>query len=44
MSTLAERLPKEMAQFTLRPLFIFEVDVAKPRVIGKTPGHDRRVG
>ena len=44
MSTLAERLPKEMAQLTLRPLFIFEIDVAKPNAIGKTPGHDRRVG
>ncbi len=41
---LAAMLPKEMTDFRFRPLFIFVIDVAKPSIIGKTPGVDRRVG
>jgi hypothetical protein len=46
MSTppLASILPHEMTDFRFRPLFIFVIDVAKPSIIGKTPGVDRRVG
>jgi hypothetical protein len=41
---LATILPKEMTDFRFRPLFIFVIDVAKPSILGKTPGVDRRVG
>jgi hypothetical protein len=41
---LATILPQEMSDFRFRPLFIFVIDVAKPSIIGKTPGVDRRVG
>lgn len=41
---LSTILPKEMADVRFRPLFIFVIDVAKPSIIGKTPGVDRRVG
>lgn len=46
MSTpsLTELLPKEMTSLTLKPLFIFDLQVAKPQVIGQTPSVDRRVG
>ena len=33
-----------MMQLHTRPLFAFQVDVAKPSIVGMTPGHDRRVG
>jgi hypothetical protein len=41
---LSAILPKEMMDFRTRPLLIFSLDVAKPQVVGKTPGVDRRVG
>ncbi|MGH6922790.1 MAG: DUF3237 domain-containing protein [Propylenella sp.] len=41
---LATILPREMTDFRFRPLFIFVIDVAKPSVIGQTPGVNRRVG
>ncbi len=41
---LSTILPREMAEFRFRPLFIFVIDVAKPSIIGKTPGVERRVG
>jgi hypothetical protein len=37
-------IPHEMMKLHTRPLFAFQADVAKPNIIGKTPGHDRRVG
>jgi hypothetical protein len=43
-SSLAAVLPREMAELRARPLFIFQLDVQKPSVIGVTPGCDRRVG
>jgi hypothetical protein len=33
-----------MTDFRFRPLFIFVIDVAKPSIIGETPGVNRRVG
>jgi hypothetical protein len=33
-----------MTDFRFRPLFIFVIDVAKPSIIGQTPGVHRRVG
>ena len=41
---LSSILPREMTEFRSRPLFIFFIDVAKPSIIGKTPGVERRVG
>ena len=41
---LSTMLPREMTEFRFRPLFIFVIDVAKPSIIGKTPGVERRVG
>ena len=42
--SLASILPREMMELRTKPLFAFELAVAKPSVIGVTPGHDRRVG
>src|SRR5262245_9539202 len=33
-----------MTALSARPLFIFSLEVAKPQVVGKAPGVDRRVG
>src|ERR1051326_763314 len=46
MSTesLAAILPREMTALQLQPLFIFQIAVAPPNVIGATPGYDRRIG
>ncbi len=41
---LSAVLPPEMGVLRSRPLFIFSLDVAKPQVVGPTPGVDRRVG
>lgn len=41
---LSAILPREMTDFRFRPLFAFVIDVAKPSVIGNTPGVNRRVG
>ncbi len=40
---LSAILPREMTDFRVRPLLIFTLDVAKPQVVGLTPGVDRRV-
>jgi hypothetical protein len=46
MSTqsFAAMMPREMMELHTRPLFAFQAAVAKPNIIGMTPGHDRRVG
>jgi Protein of unknown function (DUF3237) len=46
MSTdsLAAILPPEMTTMRIAPLFIFQIQVKPPSVIGATPGHDRRIG
>lgn len=43
-SALSVILPRELTDFRSRPLFIFTLDVARPQVVGRTPGVDRRVG
>ncbi|MFZ1106065.1 MAG: DUF3237 domain-containing protein [Hyphomicrobiaceae bacterium] len=43
-SALSAILPREMGDLRIRPLFIFSLEVAKPQVVGQTPGVDRRVG
>jgi uncharacterized protein DUF3237 len=46
MSTdsLAAILPPEMTTMRIAPLFIFQIQVKPPSIIGATPGHDRRIG
>ena len=42
--SLAELLPREISALNSRPIFIFQIQVNPPSVIGATPGHDRRIG
>src|SRR5438445_12659009 len=42
--SLAALLPRELAEMRYQPLFIFQIEVKPPSVIGATPGYDRRVG
>jgi hypothetical protein len=42
--SFAAMMPHEMMELHTRPLFAFQAAVAKPNIIGMTPGHDRRVG
>src|SRR4026207_446985 len=46
MSTdsLAAILTAEMTTIRLQPIFIFQIEVKPPSIIGATPGHDRRIG
>jgi hypothetical protein len=46
MSTesLSALLPPEMTTLKLEPIFIFQIQVNPPSVIGQTPGYDRRIG
>jgi hypothetical protein len=46
MSTdsLAAILPSEMTVLKTQPLFIFQIQVKPPTIIGATPGYDRRIG
>src|SRR4030095_15705722 len=41
---LSRLLPPELTTVRTRPLFIFQIEVKPPSVIGATPGHDRRIG
>jgi len=43
-SPLQSLVPPELKQLSWRPLFAFQIAVAKPFVIGQTPGCDRRIG
>jgi hypothetical protein len=43
-NSLAAILPAEMTTLQLQPLFIFQIEVKPPSIIGATPGHDRRIG
>ena len=43
-NSLAEILPREMTTMRLQPLFIFQIEVKPPSIIGATPGYDRRIG
>jgi hypothetical protein len=43
-NSLAAILPREMTTLRTEPLFIFQIEVKPPSVIGATPGHDRRIG
>jgi len=43
-NSLAALLPPEMTAIRCEPLFVFQIEVKPPSVIGATPGHDRRIG
>jgi hypothetical protein len=43
-AALSAKLPSEMKEIRTRPLFVFQIDVAPPSIIGMTPGYDRRIG
>src|SRR6202047_4493631 len=43
-NSLIAQLPREMSTIRLQPLFIFQIEVKPPSVIGATPGYDRRIG
>jgi len=42
--SLAALVPKELATLSSRPLFVLQIDVRKPDIVGATPGYDRRIG
>src|SRR5215510_850791 len=44
MDPLSVLLPPEMTTLQLEPLFIFQIQVNPPSIIGATPGYDRRIG
>src|SRR6266852_3283100 len=43
-NSLMALLPREMTELRHQPLFIFQIEVKPPSVIGATPGYDRRIG
>jgi hypothetical protein len=43
-NSLKTLLPPVMTELRLQPLFIFQIEVKPPNVIGATPGYDRRIG
>lgn len=43
-NSLMALLPRDMTAMRYQPLFIFQIEVKPPNVIGATPGYDRRVG
>src|SRR5262247_3273895 len=43
-NSLTELLPREMTTLRVEPLFVFQIEVKPPSIIGATPGYDRRVG
>ena len=43
-NSLTALLPPEMTAMRYQPLFIFQIEVKPPSVIGATPGYDRRIG
>src|SRR5688572_3762851 len=42
--SLAALLPRELIDLRFKPMFIFQIEVKPPSIIGATPGHDRRIG
>ena len=44
MDSLAALLPNELSTLRYQPLFIFQIEVKPPSIVGATPGHDRRIG
>jgi uncharacterized protein DUF3237 len=44
MDALTAILPRELTTLRSQPLFVFQIEVKPPSIIGVTPGYDRRVG
>ena len=44
MDSLTALLPAELSTLRYQPLFIFQIEVKAPSIVGATPGHDRRIG
>ena len=44
MDSLTALLPAELSTLRYQPLFIFQIEVKPPSIVGSTPGHDRRIG
>jgi hypothetical protein len=42
--SLTAILPPELTAVRYKPLFIFQIEVKPPSIVGATPGHDRRIG
>src|SRR4249919_3137657 len=42
--SLTALLPSELSTLRYQPLFIFQIEVKPPSIVGATPGHDRRIG
>jgi hypothetical protein len=42
--SLAAMTPPELTVLRSVPLFIFQIQVKPPSIVGATPGHDRRIG
>lgn len=42
--SLMALLPHEMTTLRYQPLFVFQIEVKPPSIIGATPGYDRRIG
>jgi hypothetical protein len=43
-SPLSAITPPELTTLRYQPLFIFQIQVNRPSIIGATPGYDRRIG
>jgi hypothetical protein len=43
-NSLSEITPPELTRLSFRPLFVFQIEVKPPSIVGATPGHDRRIG
>ncbi|HEX5000428.1 MAG TPA: DUF3237 domain-containing protein [Terriglobia bacterium] len=42
--SLAAMTPRELTVLQSAPLFVFQINVNPPSVVGATPGYDRRIG
>jgi hypothetical protein len=43
-NSLEVLVPPELTTLRYQPLFVFQIEVKPPSIIGATPGHDRRIG
>src|ERR1051325_4823605 len=43
-NSLTALLPDEIRTLRYQPLFVFQIEVKPPTVVGATPGYDRRIG
>jgi hypothetical protein len=41
---LSALIPRELTTLRYEPLFVFQIEVKPPSIIGATPGYDRRIG